>query len=167
MNNIHVKYILTAYNRKVERGDIIREFFFSNNTSIVFYPYYGMNAAILVSNVVENGWDHAASKLKQFGNMYLPIHTFKMFQDLVYGGITCIVWTWLLEDTILPVAAMLNGIIFEPEIGAALHFFFPTSIPRLFTLSIHPLFCSCWLAGGVHPFTFRRYFDSRSNMAQS
>ena len=36
--------------------------------------------------------------------------------------------------------------------------------------SIHsfnpPFFCS-WLAGGVHPFIFHRYFDSRSNMVQS
>jgi hypothetical protein len=47
---------------------------------------------------------------------------------------------------------------------AALHFFFPTSIPRLFILSIHPFFCSCWLRRHSPSC---RYYDSRSNMAQS
>src|SRR5215469_14101634 len=48
-----------------------------------------------------------------------------------------------------------NSLITSPRSSfkAALHFFFPTSIPRLFTFK-PSLYFLCWLAGGVHPFTF-------------
>ena len=44
-----------------------------------------MNAAILVSNAVEKGWDCAASKLKEFWN-YVSVNPYvRIFQDLVCG----------------------------------------------------------------------------------
>jgi hypothetical protein len=59
-------------------------------------------------------------------------------------------------------------IIFPPSsFRAALHFFFPTSFPRLFTLSIHHSFVVVGLQAAYIHSPSSKYYDSCSNMAQS
>jgi len=57
----------------------------------------------------------------------------------------------LSSSNILPCSSLIE----------ALQIFFPTSIPILFTTHPSP----SWLAGGIHPYAFRRHLESRSGFS--